>query len=85
MTKTGNPKKKENQKLFDDNSKISDQFNKAVIKLMSVGFTQDTNMTRIRNALYIYLSMTFDTMKDEEKTMWYQIMQKIDKEFYEQD
>jgi hypothetical protein len=37
------------------------------------------------NALYIYLSMTFDTMKDEEKTMWYQIMQKIDKEFYEQD
>jgi hypothetical protein len=29
--------------------------------------------------------MTFDTMKDEEKTMWYQIMQKIDKEFYEQD
>lgn len=37
------------------------------------------------NALYIYLSMTFDTMKNEEKTMWYQIMQKIDKEFYEQD
>jgi hypothetical protein len=37
------------------------------------------------NALYIYLSMTFDTMKDEEKSMWYQIMQKIDKEFYEQD
>jgi hypothetical protein len=37
------------------------------------------------NALYIYLSMAFDTMKDEEKMMWYQIMQKIDKEFYEQD
>ena len=37
------------------------------------------------NALYIYLSMTFDTMKNEEKMMWYQIMQKIDKEFYEQD
>ena len=32
------------------------------------------------NALYIYLSMTFDSMKDEEKNMWYQIMQKIDKE-----
>jgi hypothetical protein len=29
--------------------------------------------------------MTFDTMKDEEKSMWYEIMQKIDKEFYEQD
>lgn len=37
------------------------------------------------DALYIYLSMTFDTMKDEEKSMWYEIMQKIDKEFYEQD
>ena len=35
------------------------------------------------NALYIYLSMTYDTMKDEEKTMWYQIMEKIDNEFYE--
>lgn len=37
------------------------------------------------DALYIYLSMTFETMKDEEKSMWYEIMQKIDKEFYEQD
>jgi len=37
------------------------------------------------DALYIYLSMTFETMKDEEKEMWYEIMQKIDKEFYEQD
>ena len=36
------------------------------------------------NALYIYLSMTFESMKDEEKTMWYQIMQKIDNEFYDQ-
>lgn len=49
--------KKENQKLFDDNSKISDQFNKAVIKLMSVGFTQDSNMSRIRNAFYVYLKV----------------------------
>ena len=37
------------------------------------------------NALYIYLSMTFNTMKDEEKTIWYQIMKKIDKDFYDQD
>ena len=50
--------KKENQKTFDDN-KISEQFNKAVIKLMSVGFTQDANMTRIRNALYNYLKVEF--------------------------
>ena len=37
------------------------------------------------NALYIYLSMTYDTMKDEEKVAWYQIMKQIDKEFNEQD
>ena len=37
------------------------------------------------NALYIYLSMTFDTMKDEEKQTWYHIMKQIDKEFDEKD
>ena len=36
-------------------------------------------------ALYIYLSMTYDTMDEEEKKAWYYIMNKIDKEFYEQD
>jgi hypothetical protein len=36
-------------------------------------------------ALYIYLSMTYDTMKDEEKQTWYNIMKQIDKEFNEQD
>ena len=36
-------------------------------------------------ALYIYLSMTYDTMSNDEKQAWYHIMQKIDKEFHEQD
>ena len=36
------------------------------------------------NSLYIYLSMTYDTMSNDEKLAWYQIMQKIDKEFYEE-
>ena len=36
-------------------------------------------------ALYIYLSMTYDTMNEEEKRVWYHIMKKIDKEFHEQD
>ena len=35
-------------------------------------------------SLYVYLSMTFDTMTDDEKQAWYYIMQKIDKEFHEQ-
>ena len=35
------------------------------------------------DTIYIYLSMTFDTMTDEEKDLWTTIMQKIDTEFYE--
>ena len=34
-------------------------------------------------ALYIYLSMSYDTMTQKEKSVWYEIMQKIDKEFYD--
>lgn len=36
-------------------------------------------------SLYVYLSMTYDTMTDDEKQAWYYIMQKIDKEFNEHD
>lgn len=36
-------------------------------------------------ALYMYISMHFDEMKDEEKIAWFQFMEKIDKEFYEED
>lgn len=35
-------------------------------------------------SLYIYLSMMYDTMNEEEKIVWYHIMKKIDKEFYDQ-
>jgi hypothetical protein len=34
-------------------------------------------------SLYVYLSMNYDYMKAEEKKAWYYIMQKIDKQFYE--
>lgn len=37
------------------------------------------------DALYIYLSMSFDTMDNDEKEMWYNIMKQIDNEFYDQD
>ena len=47
--------KKNNQKHFEDNSKISDKFNKSVIKLMSVSFKQDATMSQIRNTLFNYL------------------------------
>jgi hypothetical protein len=32
-------------------------------------------------ALYIYLSLNYNNMKDEEKMVWYELMKQIDKEF----
>jgi hypothetical protein len=46
--------KEQNQHKFDD-SRISVIFNKAVIKLMDISFSQDNNMSRIKNSLYNYL------------------------------
>lgn len=47
--------KRSNQHKFDDNDKISILFNKAVIKLMNISFSQDNNLSRIKNGLYNYL------------------------------
>ena len=47
--------KLKNQHKFDDDSKLSILFNKSVIKLMNVPFSQDHNLSRIKNSLYNYL------------------------------
>jgi hypothetical protein len=54
--------RKANQKLFYENDKVSDQFNKAVIKLMNVTFVQDANMSRIKNGLFHYLKKDLDCL-----------------------
>ena len=54
--------RKTNQKLFYENDKIADQFNKAVIKLMNITFVQDANMSRIKNSLYHYLRKDLDCL-----------------------
>lgn len=54
--------RKTNQKLFYENDKIADQFNKAVIKLMNITFVQDANMSRIKNGLYHYLRKDLDCL-----------------------
>lgn len=36
-------------------------------------------------ALYVYLSLNYDNMKEDEKVVWYEIMKKIDKEFNNHD
>jgi hypothetical protein len=47
--------KKDNKQLFDDNDRVSISFNKAVIKVMDISFTQDATLSRIKNNLYNYL------------------------------
>ena len=44
-----------NQHKFDDNDKLSILFNKSLIKLTNISFTQDNNLSRIKNSLYNYL------------------------------
>lgn len=36
-------------------------------------------------ALYIYLSLNYNNMKDDEKMVWYELMKQIDKEFQSYD
>ena len=54
--------RKSNQKLFYDNDRVADQFNKAVIKLMNISFGQDANMSRIKNGLFHYLKTDLDCL-----------------------
>ena len=54
--------KLENQYKFDDNSKMSDIFNKAVIKLMNLTFTPDASLSRIKNGLFNYLKSDLKSM-----------------------
>jgi hypothetical protein len=54
--------KSNNQSKFDDNSVISQIFNKAVIKLMNMSFTQDATLSRIKNTLYNYLKTDLKNM-----------------------
>ena len=54
--------KANNQSKFDDNDVISQIFNKAVIKLMNMSFTQDASLSRIKNALYNYLKTDLKNM-----------------------
>ena len=56
-----------NKTQIDANDKLSDQFNKAVIKLMSVNFTtHDVNASRIRNSLYTFLKTDLKNLIEYE-------------------
>jgi hypothetical protein len=53
--------KQTNKQNISDNDRLSDQFNKAVIKLMNVSFAADglVNVNRIKGGLYNFLKETF--------------------------
>ena len=53
--------KTENAQNIYNNDKISESFNKAIIKLMNISFTQDATMSRIKNSLYTYLKTDLKT------------------------
>ena len=55
-----------NQSKIDDNDKISELFNKAVIKLMNISFSQDSTMSKIRNGLFNYLKTDLKGMIEYE-------------------
>jgi len=57
--------KEKNQHKFEDDNKLSVIFNKAVIKLMDISFTQDNNMSRIKNGLYNYLKKDVRSLEFE--------------------
>lgn len=47
--------KTENHELCESNDKITILFNKAIIKLMNISFTQDAHFNKIKTGLYNYL------------------------------
>lgn len=35
------------------------------------------------NALYFYVNMNLDSMTEEERDFWFKILEKVDKNFYD--
>jgi hypothetical protein len=54
-----------NKDKFDESDKISDLFNKAVIKLMNLSFTPDNNYSKIRNHLYNHVKIDLKAITTE--------------------
>jgi hypothetical protein len=55
-----------NKGKFDESDKISDLFNRAVIKLMNVSFTPDSTFSKIRNSLYNHVKIDLKPLIEVE-------------------
>ena len=58
--------KQNNEHKFDSSDKISELYQKAIIKLMSISFTQDATLSRIKTNLYQYLKSDLKPQIDYE-------------------
>jgi hypothetical protein len=59
--------KLDNKSKMEDDDKLSDQFNKALIKLMNITIVaHDVNVGRIRNNLYNFLKMDLKNLIEYE-------------------
>lgn len=57
-------------------------------KLLNIGEENKENLTQGEiQALYVYLSMQFESMNDQQKLLWIETMKSLDPEFedYEKD
>ena len=57
-------------------------------KLLNIGENNKEDLTKEEiQALYIYLSMQFENMSDQQKLLWIETMKSLDPEFddYEKD
>jgi len=55
-----------NKGKFDESDKISDLFNRAVIKLMNLSFTPDSTFSKIRNSLYNHVKIDLKPLIEVE-------------------
>jgi hypothetical protein len=58
--------KKENEDKMYDSDKISEIYQKAIIKLMSISFSQDASLSRIKNNLFHYLKTDLKSLIEYE-------------------
>jgi hypothetical protein len=57
-------------------------------KLLNIGENNKQDLTKEEiQALYVYLSMQFENMNDQQKLLWIETMKSLDSEFedYEKD
>ena len=55
-----------NQTIINENDRVSEKFNKAIIKWMNISFLQDATCGRMKNNLYGYLKKDFKSMIEYE-------------------